>query len=160
MRLTSLKRAAASMGEASVPAAQRDRRRAWPSAGGDRPGRFVHWPSIMPPPHQRRRGRPGGRKGRPGVGSAARAGAPVPPLGPPGRTVPRALLLATGAIAAFALIGVVLFVVVRGSGSTTATCAPDSNGWDGAGGGPPQTGPAAATIHAPNQGRQPSCAHP
>jgi len=113
------------------------------------------------PPQQRRRGR-------------RRQPQPQPPPRPakqpqrrftiaPGRTVPRALVVAAGAIMACALIAAGLFVVVRGSGSAPgagATCDPDPNGWNGAGGGPRQTGQAVIGIHDPQRGWKPSWQYP
>jgi outer membrane protein assembly factor BamB len=82
-----------------------------------------------------------------------------PPLSPQRRGLPRARFLLTGAIAACALIGVGLFVTVRG-GSPTATCDPDSSGWNGAGGGPRQLARASTSIHDPRQGWKPSWRYP
>jgi outer membrane protein assembly factor BamB len=128
---------------------------------------------MSPSKRERTRGR--GRQGRPGGrgagGRSADAGRPARParpagagrafrLGPSGRSVPRALVVATGAIVAVALVAGGLFVVVRSSGSSTASCDPDASGWNGAGGGPQQTGFAPVTIHDPGAGWTASWQYP
>ena len=65
----------------------------------------------------------------------------------------------TGALMAVALVVVGLFVVVRGTGGSTS-CDPDAGGWNGAGGGPRQTGFAPGAIHDPKPGWHPSWQYP
>lgn len=77
-----------------------------------------------------------------------------------GTGVPRALMLATGAIAACVLIVAGVLVVVRGGGSSPS-CDPDASGWNGAGGGPAETGRASAGVaHEPGPGWHPSWRFP
>ncbi len=70
------------------------------------------------------------------------------------------LLLSTALIAAVAVLGTGLFLVVRGSGTVATTCDPDANGWNGAGGGPRQTAQAPGAIHDPRKGWSPSWHYP
>jgi outer membrane protein assembly factor BamB len=77
------------------------------------------------------------------------------------RTGRRTVLLAAGTIVACIAIGAGLFSVVRGGGSgSSATCDPDSGGWNGAGGGPQHTATASGAIHDPGAGWAPSWSYP
>lgn len=92
---------------------------------------------------------------------APRTEKPVALLGAEGRRgVPRVMVLATGVISACVILGAGLFIVVRGSGSTTGTCDPDAKGWNGAGGGPQQTGTASISIKDPGRGWKPVWQYP
>jgi outer membrane protein assembly factor BamB len=115
-------------------------------------------------PKQRRgsrRSQRGGQSPQSQAAITARGGASAPV--PTFASGPRRLLLITlGALVATIAIGAGLFTLVRGGvgGTTTTTCDPDPNGWNGAGGGMRNTGAAAVSIKPPGPDWKPSWSYP
>jgi len=77
------------------------------------------------------------------------------------RGIPRALLIAGGLVLAVGLVLGGLFVVVRGTGGGSTSCAPDAGGWNGAGRGPAETADVpGALAHDPGPGWKPVWQYP